>query len=178
VLKALSDDAEGLQLTVFVPPKPDWSAPPELYQPDDFKLNEAGDELTCPNGEKTKTRYRDGKNHGSIFHFKTSQCEACPLRGKCLKADKSGPRKVSKNDFQSQYKAARQRATTEEYKQVRKQHPGIERKLNELVRWHDGRQVRYQNRLRVKVQYLLLGIVVNCKRIVRLLTAAPQTQPV
>ncbi|MEK7833106.1 MAG: IS1182 family transposase [Acidobacteriota bacterium] len=177
VLKALSDDPDGPQLAVFVPPKPDWSATPNLYQPEDFKLNEAGDELTCPNGETTRIRNRDGKNHGWIYRFKDSQCETCPLRSNCIKADKRTARQVSKNDFQSQYKAAKQRATTEEYKQVRKQHPGIERKLNELVRWHDGRHVRYRSRLRVIVQYLLLGIVVNCKRIVRLLTSAPAAQP-
>lgn len=116
VLKALSDDADGPQLTVFVPPKPDWSATPHLYQPDDFKLNEKRDELTCPNGATTKTRYRDGKKHGWIYHFKPSQCANCPLRNKCIAASKQTHRKVSKNDFQSQYKAAKQRATTEEYK--------------------------------------------------------------
>jgi hypothetical protein len=42
VLKALSDEAAGPQLTVFVPPKPDWPATPDLYQPDEFKLNEKG----------------------------------------------------------------------------------------------------------------------------------------
>ena len=177
VLKALSDDEDGPQLTVFVPPKPDWSATPNLYQPEDFKLNEAGDEVTCPNGETTKTRYRDGKDHGWVYQFKTSQCEACPLRANCVKPQKRAARKVSKNDFQAQYKAAKQRATTNEYKEIRKKHPAIERKLNELVRWHDGRRVRYRGRQRVKVQYLLLGIVVNCKRIVRLLTAAPAAQP-
>lgn len=177
VLKTLSDDIAGPQLTVFVVPKPDWSATPALYQPKDFNLNEAGDELTCPNGQTTSTRYRDAKNHGWIYHFKTSQCEACPLRANCLKPDKRTARAVRKNDFQEQYKAAKQRATTEGYKQIRKEHPAVERKLNELVRWHDGRRVRYRGRLRVKVQYLLLGIVVNCKRIVRLLTAAPAAQP-
>ena len=178
VLKALSDDQDGPQVTVFVPPKPDWSATPHLYQPDDFKLNEAGDELSCPNGETTKTSYRDGKNHGSVFHFRQSQCGACPLRSKCVSEKNRGARKVSKNDFQAQYKAAKERATTEEYKEIRKEHPAIERKLNELVRWHNGRRVRYRRRWRVKVQCLLLGIVVKCKRIVRLLTAAPTAQPV
>jgi transposase len=178
VLKALSDDPDGPQLTVYVPPKPDWSATPDLYQPEDFKLNQTSDELTCPNGERTKARYRDPKDHGWIYYFKASQCKACPLRANCLKPDKRGPRKVSKNDFQAQYNAAKQRATTDEYKQIRKEHPAVERKLNELVRWHDGRRVRYRGRLRVKVQYLLLGVVANCKRIVRLLTAAPVAQPV
>jgi transposase len=176
-LKALSDEADGPQLTVFVPPKPDWSATPDLYQPGDFKLNQSGDELTCPNGETTTSRHRDAKDHGWVYYFKASQCNDCPLRSNCLKADKRGGRQVSKNDFQAQYQAAKERATTDEYKKIRKEHPAIERKLNELVRWHDGRRVRYRGRLRVKAQYLMLGIVVNCKRIVRLLTAATAAQP-
>jgi transposase len=177
VLKALSDDADGPQLTVYVPPKEAPPRHPELYQPDDFKLNAAGEELSCPQGETTRTRYRDQLGHGWVYYFSAKQCRDCPLRAQCLLPHNKRPRKVSKNDFRAQYKAAQQRATTDEYNQIRKEHPAIERKLNELVRWHDGRRVRYRGRLRVKVQYLLLGLVVNCKRIVRLLTAAPAAQP-
>jgi transposase len=176
-LKALSDDKDGPQLTVYVPPKEQPPRHPELFQSEVFTLNEAGDELTCPNGETTKSRYRDPRDHGWVYYFNPSQCDFCPLRANCLKSDKRGARKVSKNDFQAQYNAAKQRSTSDEFKQIRKEHPAIERKLNELVRWHDGRRVRYRGRLRVKAQYLLLGVVVNCKRIVRLLTAAPAAQP-
>jgi transposase len=176
VLKALSDDPEGPQLTVYVPPKEQPPRHPELFQPDDFTLNQAGDELTCPAGKSTRTRNRDWKDHGWQFHFSVKDCRDCPLRAQCLTPNYRKGRNVSKNDFQAQYRAAQQRATTDEYKLIRKQHPRIERKLNELVRWHDGRRVRYRGRLRVKVQYLLLAVVVNCKRIVRLLTAAPSVQ--
>ena len=86
---------------------------------------------------------------------------------------KQSGRQVNQNDYQAQYDAARQRATTDDYQQLRKEHPAIERKLNELVRWHDGRRVRYRGRLRVQVQYLILAVVVNCKRLVRWLHAAP-----
>src|SRR5262249_56510918 len=79
VLKALSEDADGPQLTVSVPPKPDWSATPELDQPEDFRLNEAGDELRCPNGETTRTRYRDGKNHAGVYPFRGSELPRWPL---------------------------------------------------------------------------------------------------
>lgn len=177
VLKALSDETEGPQLTVFVPPKPDWSATPDLYQAGDFTLNETGDELSCPNGKTTRTRYRDSKDHAWSYAFPASQCRNCPLRARCMSTKSRGGRRVSKNDYQTQYQAAKERATSDEYKQIRKEHPAIERKLNELVRWHDGRRVRYRGRLRVKAQYLLLGIVVNCKRIVRLLTSAHAAQP-
>ncbi len=177
VIKDLSEAPEGPQLTVYVPPKPDWSATPELFQAADFQLNEAGDEVRCPQGETTRTRHRDPRNYAWAYRFKASVCRACPQRAHCLSASTTGPRQVRKNDFQAQYDAAKHRATTDEYKQVRQRHGAVERKLNELVRWHQGRRVRYRRRWRAKVQYLLLGIVVNCKRIVRLLAAATATQP-
>lgn len=177
VLQALSDDPDGPQVTVYVPPKPAWSPTPDLFQPPDFTLNEAGDELTCPGGQTTHTRYRDGKNHAWQYHFRAAQCRVCPLRAQCVTSKNQSGRSVSQNDYQAQYAAARQRATTDDYQKVRKIHPAIERKLNELVRWHDGRRVRYRGRLRVQVQYLVLAVVVNCKRIVRLLGAAPSAVP-
>jgi transposase len=177
VLKALSDDETGPRLTVYVPPKEQPPRHPELFQPDAFTLNEAGDEVRCPNGETTRTRYRDGKSPSWVYHFSPEQCRDCPLREQCLSPDAKRGRQVSKSDFQAQYKAARERATTDKYNQIRKEHPAIERKLNELVRWHDGRRVRYRGRLRAKAQYLILAVVVNCKRIVRLLSAAPAAQP-
>jgi transposase len=176
VLKSLSDDLDGPQVTVYVKPKEQPPRYPELFRPEDFRLNEAGDVLTCPNRKTTRTRYRDGLGHGWQFHFRKSQCRDCPLRSQCVAPSNHGGRKVTKNDFQAQYDAARKRATTDEYKQIRKEHPRIERKLNELVRWHDGRRVRYRGRMRAKVQYVLLAVVVNCKRIVRLLMTAPNAQ--
>lgn len=177
VLKALGDDPDGPQLTVYVPPKGQLPRYPELFQSDDFTLNEAGDELTCPQGQTTTTRYRDMLDHGNVYHFRPSQCRNCPLRGQCIPPGNQRARRVSKNDFQKQYHDAQQRATTTLYKQIRQEHPAIERKLNELVRWHDGRRARYRGRLRVKVQFLVLAVVVNCKRIVRLLNAAPNALP-
>ena len=176
VLKSLSDDADGPPVKVYVPPKPDWSANPDLYQPEDFKLNEAGDKLTCPQGETTRMRFRERRGHGWTYQFKARQCAECPLRANCIKPNNQSARSVTKNEYQAQYESAKQRATTDDYTEVRKQHSAIERKLNELVRWHDGRRVRYRGTLRVKVQYLMLGVVVNCKRIIRLLTPAPIAQ--
>lgn len=178
VLKSLSDDETGPQLTVYVPPKGQQPRHPELFQLDDFTLNETGDELTCPQGETTQKRYRDDINHGWIFYYSVKKCRNCPLNAQCLMPGTNRGRRVYHNDFIEQYEAVQQRVTTDEYKQIRKEHPRIERKLNELVRWHSGRHVRYRHRFRVKVQYLLLAVVVNCKRIVRILEPALQPQSI
>lgn len=176
-LKALCDDPQGPQLIVYTPPIEFNKPTPGLFRAEDFTLNEAGDELRCPHGATTRKRGRDSKNHGWLYYFSNKDCWDCPLRAQCVTPKNRQGRTVSKNDYQAQYKAAQERATTDEYKQIRKEHPRIERKLNELVRWHDGRHVRYRGRLRVKAQYLLLAVVVNCKRMVRTLTAAPVAQP-
>ena len=72
-----------------------------------------------------------------------------------------------KNDYQAEYDAARARPTTPSYAAVRKHHPRVERKLADLVRYHDGCRCRYRGQRRVKVQYLLTALVVNVKRMVK-----------
>ncbi len=176
LLAALSDDAKGPQLTVYVPPL-DWLPPaPELFQPAVFLLNDARDEVRCPGGATTRTRKRSERGHGWRFAFSIPQCRACAVRTQCVKPEAQRGRTVIKSDYEAQYHAARQRAQTAAYHAVRREHPRIERKLAELVRWHAGRRVRYRGRLRVKIQYVLTAMVVNCKRMVKLLGLPQQPQ--
>lgn len=177
VLRQLTAEG-GPQVEVFVPPYTHESLNPELYQPSDFQLNETKDEVTCPGGEKTRTRYRASHNQGYQFNFSVRQCANCRLRHLCLKPDNKSGRTVIKNDYEEEYKAARARALTEQYRDVKKQHPRVERKLAEMVRWHAGRRVRYRGLLRVKVQYFLIAAVVNIKRFVRLYFQPPSLQHV
>jgi len=146
-----------------------------LFPPSAFTLNEAQDEVQCPGGATSRTRKRTRRGHGWQFRFRVSQCRACPLRAQCLSPDTTEGRSVNKSDDEAQYDAAQQRAQTAEYQAVRREHPRLERKLAELVRWHAGRRARYRGRLRVKIQYVLTALVVNCKRIVKLLS--PSLQP-
>src|SRR5437899_2332938 len=176
-LRALEDDPEGPQVTVYTPPQ-DWPQEgPEWFPASDFTLNEAGDELRCPQGETTRLRYRTKEGTGWRFEFRAKPCRDCPLRNKCLKPGNTRPRRVTKNDYEAEYQRARERAQTDAYKQARQVHPRIERKLGEMIRWHAGRRCRYRGCLRSLVQYLLTAFVVNAKRIVRLLTSPLAIQP-
>jgi len=103
------------------------------------------------------------------FIFKASVCSACPLRQQCLSGPKGQRRSVAKNDYEVEYRAAQEKAKTAAYAEVRRQHPAIERKLNEVVRWHRGRRARYWGRDRVRTQSWLTALVVNVKRMVQLL---------
>jgi transposase len=181
VLRTLTNPEE-LDLTVYVPPHSQGIDPERPYfSPADFQLSQDRTCLRCPGGAETFSRHRNKRDTGWVFHFKRSQCADCPLLTQCMaRLPANHGRSVSHNDYQAEYEAARRLAQTPAYAQVRQQHPKIERKLAELVRYHGGRRARYRGRSRGLIQYLLIAMVVNIKRIVRLLASAalePARQP-
>jgi hypothetical protein len=161
-------DAEGLNLEVIVPPidpNPSAGFPPEA-----FTLDAAQAKLTCPAGQTTETRERNANDTGWKYRFAARQCAGCPLREKCMAKPETttGGRTVIKNDYEATYRAAREKAKTPRYKEVRRQHPKVERKLGELARWHEMRHARYWGTPKVLIQAVLTCIVVNTKRFLKL----------
>jgi transposase len=161
-------DPQGLNLEVIVPPP---SVPPSsAFPPEAFTLGPAAGDLSCPAGQTTGRRERNAHDTGWKYRFSAGQCGGCPLREKCLqKPTTTRSRTVIKNDYEATYRAAREKATTPRYQEVRRQHPQVERKLGELARWHDLRHARYWGRAKVLIQALLTGLVVNIKRMVKLI---------
>ncbi len=166
VLRTLSQD---LSVEVYVP-VPAEAAPTGFFRAEDFTLDETETVLSCPGGAQTTRRYRNDKDTAWRYEFKRSQCQGCSLLALCMeRLPVRYGRRLYKNDYQAEYDAARARAQTPAYAAVRRVHPRIERKLAEIVRYHGGRRCRSRGRWRVRVEYLLRGIVVNVKRMVRLL---------
>jgi transposase len=171
VLRELTDPA-GLNLEVITPPSE--VTPPTVFGAERFSLTvlDEGPTLTCPAGQTTRQRERNRHDTGWKYTFGKRQCAGCPLREQCLTNPQSVKgRTVTKNDYEAEYAAAQAKARTPEYAEVRRQHPKIERKLAEVVRRHDGRHARYRGRLRVLYQGVATCLVVNMKRMVRLLGA-------
>jgi transposase len=167
VLRQLSDP-QGLGVEVYVPPPPPPQGP--YFSPAQFTLDARGEVLICPGGQQTTAKARNAHNTGWQFTFARRLCAGCALQERCLAAlPQHKGRSVIKNDSQADYDAARERAQTPRYAEVRRQHPRVERKLADMVRYHGGRRSRYRRQWRVQVQYLLIGFVVNIKRIVKLL---------
>jgi transposase len=172
VLRELTDPA-GLHLEVFTPPTE--HAPYQGFPPERFSLTviDGKRTLTCPAGQSTAQRKRNRHDTGYMYRFSKRQCRGCTLREPCLANPQAISRQVTINDYEAEYAAAKAKTKTPEYAQVRRQHPAIERKLSELVRRHDARHARYRGRLRVWYQGLMTCLVVNMKRMVRLLFAPP-----
>lgn len=170
VLRELSDP-EGLNLDVTVPPP----RPPKrtTYGPERFPLtiiNEEVGEVACPNGQTTRQRYRTRKDTGYRYVFRKKQCESCPLRAECLEnPDSKHGRVVIKNDYEAEYRKVEEKAKTPEYAETRRTHPKIERKLGEMARHQNARRARYRGLSKAFIQAAMTAIVVNVKRMVKLL---------
>jgi hypothetical protein len=181
VLRELTDPA-GLNLEVTVPPP--QPAAPTTFGPERFELKVLADgagELSCPNGQLTQTRVNHERGHR--YFFRAAQCAGCPLRRECLQNPSSAKgRSVIKNAYDAEYRRVAAQALTPEYTATRCVHPRIERKLGEVVRHHGCRCARYRGRAQVFVQSCLTALVVNVKRIVKLVAqhadGSARAQPV
>ncbi|MGB9724007.1 MAG: IS1182 family transposase [Chloroflexia bacterium] len=172
ILRTL-EDPQGLGVVVYAPP-PVATRPEGFFGPEQFTLDEKGEVLTCPGGQQTGLRYPNTHGTGWRFHFRRSQCRDCLLLGQYMaRVPAKHGRTVVKNDYQAEYDRLRARAQTARYQEVWREHPKVERKLAEIMQQHGGRRARYRGRWRVKVQYLLLGLVVNIKRMVKCLLGGP-----
>jgi transposase len=172
ILRELTDP-DGLNLEVFTPPQkrePLAGFPAACFT---LQMVDGREVLTCPAGAQSYWRSRNPEDTGYIYRFSAKDCQPCPLRAQCLATPKTKARAVSKNEYAADYAAAKAKAQTAAFQEVRREHPAIERKLAEMVRRHDLRHARYRGQPKVLYQGLITGLVVNLKRIVRLLWGLP-----
>lgn len=171
LLRTLTDP-DGLKVEVFAPPREPHD--PQKIQPEEFILSADQQALTCPAGQTTTERHAHAAE-GWQFRFARETCAGCPLRPRCVpKLPKTTGRTVFKSDYEKEIQAARAKAKTPAYAQVRSEHSAIERKIGEMVRRHGARRARYWGQPRVLLQQLITGCVVNIKRIVRLMVIPPE----
>lgn len=168
---AVLRDIQAMGVTPYVPPRPRPSDA-QSYTPDDFHLLESGTELLCPAGQRASRIGRNQRDSGWVYRFSRKLCDACPLQQNCMNPlPKRHGRTVIKNDYQAEYDEMWERSKTAKFDEVRSLHPRVERKLAEVVVRHQGRRTRYRGASRVAIQYLMTGMVINVKRIVKLTEA-------
>ena len=161
---------EGPNVEVFVPPKEQSNG--GKFTAEEFELSEDRSHATCPAGEPSQYKQRDKGRHTTSYRFPKQTCHACPLMNQCIDPKQKFGRSVRKNDYQPEYDMVRTRAQTEEYADVKREHPKVERRLGELINRHGGRRARYRGTARVLIQQILGALTANMKRMIRLLDAA------
>ncbi|WP_442506955.1 transposase [Novipirellula sp. SH528] len=165
------EDPNGLAVDVITPPSEHSEG--KGYPNSAFLQSEDGQHVTCPAGHTSGTPWRKADKPNSLFYdFSLKGCRTCSLLSQCypeFRPTAHRGRRVSKNEYETEYERARAKVGTEEYRSVRKEHPAIERKLNEIVRHGCGRRARYWGRSKVKIQELMTGFMVNVRRLTKLL---------
>lgn len=165
------EDPDGLAVDTIVPPPKEPAS--ETFGAEDFVTDPETGRVRCPAGVTSTHRERDEKQHGWIHRFPRKACDACPLLGRCMKNAPRGGygRKVRKNDYEAEYRRARQKVGTDTYQQARAEHLMVERKLGEMLNRHGGRRARYWGTQKVLIQELMAALATNVKQIVRWLCA-------
>lgn len=170
MLRTLSDQ-EGLNVQVFTPPR-DFTTG-DGFESSEFELIDNGQRVRCPAGEISGRGTRKADKPNTAFYvFPHATCAGCALLSAChpnFNPQGRVGRRVSKNEYEQEYQQARELARSEQYAEVRRRHPAIERKLCEMVHHHGSRWARYRGRARVKIQQLMTAMAVNIKRMIKLL---------
>lgn len=133
-----------------------------------FRYRPRKDCFLCSAGKETigKTPHSHG---GELYYFSERDCSNCQLKETCL-----GKAETRKRVYLSE-RAREALVQRYEIRGALKERKKIERKFGEAKRWHRMDRSRYRGRWRVAIGMLMTFMVLNAKRIVRLIrqNAAP-----
>ena len=154
----------GRKLVARVPGRPDR----QRFPKDDFVIDLAAGNCTCPAGRLTHTivpagKRTDGKgrvHHLRAFQFDGSECMTCPLRSQCISARGRKGRWVLIHPQEALLQQARALQQSAGYDEYRARRVVVEHRLARLV--HLGiRQSRYFGRVKTRFQLYLAATVAN-----------------
>lgn len=137
-------------------------------QANKFKYRPRKDCFRCPGGKETigKSAHRGG----SLYYFSEADCQKCRLRETCL-----GKAKTRKRVYLS-WRTRDVLVSHQDLKEALKSRKKIERKFGEAKWWHQMRRARYRGKWRVGIQVIMTFIVLNVKRVIRLIASGPPTE--
>ena len=164
-----------------VPPDTSWQARAgQGFDSASFRVDWEAQQVRCPQGRLSRGWYPERDSDGVAIikvPFDRADCAACPVRTQCTKAEKR-PR-VLKLRTQAQYEAlhaARQRQTTEAFKQHYAKRAGVEGTISQDVRSFDGRLARYRGLAKIHLQHVLTAVALSLSRLLAWWDERPKAQ--
>lgn len=130
-----------------------------------FRLRKKKDYLICPQGKHSIGKA--AQEDGFLYYFSTLDCLRCPAKSACIKQKEDRARVFVKAGYIFDGKESPYR------KRVLKLRKMIERKFGEAKKWHGMSRARYRGKWKVAIQILMTFLVMNAKRMARLLKLAP-----
>jgi transposase len=134
--------------------------------------------VTCPHGRRSVQWVPGYDRHAHpVIHirFARTDCQACPARVHCTQAA-SQPRALTirPRDQHAALQAARQRQTTEEFKQEYARRAGVEGTISQAVRTAGLRRARYIGLAKTHLQNLITAAALNVLRVGAWLAERPR----
>jgi transposase len=181
--RALAEGESIYGLDLVGPTKldPSWQARrAEMYGLSRFVIDWEKEQAICPQGRPSQGWYPGQNPYGEPFitaQWPTAVCRACPTRAQCVRTAKT-PRAI-KFHPKERYLAlqkARQRQTTDEFKEVYKQRAGVEGTISQGTQVCGLRRCRYRGTDKTHLQHVFTAVAINLKRLAAWFEETPRSQ--
>lgn len=127
-----------------------------------FIYDAKNDKVICPDGKASQSKTR--QERGCLHIFSTHDCKVCSKQVDCPKANEGRIRVFVSDDY-----LLKLGEDKEEKRWALSLRRGIERKFGEGKKWHRLERARYRRKWRVAIQTFMTFLVINVKRMVKLL---------
>jgi len=128
-----------------------------------FALDLEKQEVRCPAGPTTSAYHSRGEGRGGRFVFAAATCEACPLRGQCVRG--KGPRTVTIQAEEGLQQQARAHNQSETGRKSLRERVVVEHGIARLVRL-GIRKSRYFGRKKTRFQVVMAAVVANLRLVI------------
>jgi len=134
---------------------------------DSFIYDCQKDTVICPEGHIPISSTRQEK--GDLFVFSTTSCKGCPQIASCPKPNNDRVRVWVGDDYRLMLLD-----NIPDRKEALMRRKMIEGKFGEAKKWHNLHRARYRRKSRVAIQVFMTFMVLNIKRMMKLLLPAPE----
>lgn len=176
-LAASSFDHE-VELLGPAPPDTSWQAKAdEGFDLTAFAIDWQGRAITCPQGKLSVGWYAHHDSFGKesiLVEFAKADCQPCAKRSLCTHAQGARKVKVRPQREHTALQAARQRQTSEDFRQRYKARAGIEGTLSQACRMFDLRRTRFCGLDKTHLHHVLMAAALNFKRLLAFLAKMPR----
>ena len=171
----------GVNLIGRVPSNTSWQTQAgQGFDQTHFIIDWEAQQATCPQGQSS-TYWREAQDrHGNpiiYVQFAKQDCQACPQRTRCTRAQEKPRRlKLRPRDQYLALQEARQRQETDEFREKYKRRAGVEGTISQGTRGFGLRRSRYKGLPKTHLQHVFTAIAMNLVRLADWFIETPRAQ--
>lgn len=174
-----SRETHGIDLVGPLEADTSWQARTEGGLPSSaFTIEWEARTVRCPQG-KTSSTWRamtDTRSNPAIqVHFRRTDCQACPVRERCTRADRRSLTLLPQPHHEAR-QAALARQDTDAFREAYRIRAGVEGTISDGVRCHDLRRARYRGLPKLRLQHILSACAIDLERVAAWLDHRPRTR--